>query len=474
MYNFNDLNSLVTSVDSYKISHWLQYPEDAEAALFYIESRGGKFDEVVTAGVNYISSLLKKPITIEQVEFANKLYRSHFGKDIFNYNGWMEIAKLGFIPVTFRAIPEGTPVPVKHAVATVYADKEFFWLAGHLETLIVRGIWYPSTVATLSRECKKVLKHYMDITSDLEGVDYDITLRTRLHDFGARGASSAESAGIGGLAHLYNFIGTDTVEAMIMAISLYRDYGVIGNEVKAAGVSIPAREHSTTISYGQYDEDAAYKNSIEMFGDGIYACVYDSWDYKAAVDRIANYRDQILQAGGTLVIRPDSGDMVDNIMYTLETAGQIFGYTVNSKGYKVLHSAVRIIQGDEIHGPDTINRVLNWMESNKWASENIAFGMGGGLLQEVTRDTQKYAMKLCAIMIDGQWRSTYKCPKGSEWKKSKKGYVCTITNGTEWASIDLLTEEIPFGWWDAMETYYLDGWVKTDDTLEVVRNRARV
>ncbi|UQJ94962.1 putative nicotinate phosphoribosyltransferase [Klebsiella phage CPRSA] len=165
-----------------------------------------------------------------------------------------------------------------------------------------------------------------------------MVLRTRLHDFGARGTSSAESAGIGGLAHLYNFLGTDTVEALIMAISLFEDcQKAFDDGEMAAGISIPAREHSTTVSYGKENEDLAYKNSIEIFGEGMYACVYDSWDFKAAVRRIAEYKDSILSKGGTLVVRPDSGDMVDNIMYALEELGRIFGYTVNSKGYKVLH-----------------------------------------------------------------------------------------------------------------------------------------
>lgn len=470
MKTFNELNSIITSTDSYKLSHWTQYPEGTEAVQFYIESRGGKFDEVVTAGCNYLTQILAKPVTMAQVEFARKLYKSHFGKDIFNYEGWKSIAQKGYIPVTFRAIPEGTPVPVKNAVATLESSLSDSWIAGHLETVAVRGVWYPSSVSTLSRECKKVLSNFLDMTSDLEGADRDIVLRTRLHDFGARGASSSESAAIGGLAHLYNFLGTDTVEALILAISLYEDYE-LGD---AAGVSIPAREHSTTISYGKENEDEAYKNSIRIFGDGLYACVYDSWDYKAAVSRITEYKDLILEKGGTLVVRPDSGDMVDNIMYTLQTLGNIFGYTVNSKGYKVLHNAVRIIQGDEIHGPETINRVLNWMEANKWSSENIAFGMGGGLLQEVTRDTQKYAMKLCAIKVNGEWRSVYKCPKGSEWKASKKGWLKTITNGKEFQTIDTFTTEVPEGWVDAMVTYYSNGVVLHSDKLEEIRDRARI
>lgn len=472
---FNDLNSILTQVDSYKVGHWLQYPASTEAVRFYIESRGGKFDSVVTAGINYITNILAKPVTMQQIDFARLLYKAHFGKDIFNYEGWKKIAELGYIPIKFEAVPEGVVVPVKNPVAIFSASGDHSWLAGWVETLAVRGVWYPSTVATLSRECKKVLAQYLDMTSDLTGDAYDIVLRTRLHDFGARGASSSESAAIGGLAHLYNFIGTDTVESMVLAVSMFADFAAIGEDVKAAGVSIPAREHSTTISYGRDNEDAAYKNSIDIFGDGIYACVYDSWSFKKAVARIADYKDMIIEKGGTLVIRPDSGDMIDNIMYALEKAGEIFGYTYNSKGYKVLSNHVRIIQGDEIHGPETIARVLSWMESHKWASENIAFGMGGGLLQEVTRDTQKYAMKMSAIKIDGQWEGVYKCPEGAEWKKSKAGLLKTLVNEEgQYKTINELEDLIPPGWKNAMVTYYDHGEVLQRDTLGEIRERAGI
>ncbi|QDH49241.1 nicotinamide phosphoribosyltransferase [Pantoea phage Phynn] len=478
MKMFNEVNTILTSVDSYKVSHWLQYPENTEEAQFYIESRGGKFDEVVTAGPNYITKLLSQPVTKQQVLFAQRLYKAHFGKDIFNLDSWLKIAELGYLPVKFSAIPEGTVVPVKNVVARFESKGEFSWLAGWLETMAVRGVWYPSSVATLSRECKKVIDQYMTETSDLHGAEYDFVLHTRLHDFGARGASSSESAAIGGLAHLYNFMGTDTVEGMILAISMFEDAGSLleneNAEVKAAGISIPAREHSTTISYGRENEQDAYLNSVRTFGEGVYANVYDSWSFKTAVAKIIEYSSVVIAKGGTLVVRPDSGDMLDNIMYALNKLGEIFGYEYNSKGYKVLSKHVRIIQGDEIHGPETIARVLSWMESHKWAAENIAFGMGGGLLQEVTRDTQKYAMKMSAIKINGEWRGVYKCPEGAEWKKSKAGLLETIVKDGVYKTVNTLEQFIPDGWSPALVTYYDNGWVNESDTLQVIRERARI
>lgn len=462
---------LLGATDSYKISHWPQYPDGHVKSEFYTESRGGKFDEIVTAGINYLCGLLSQGVTHAQVERANMLYKSHFGYDMLNYNGWMKLADRWVsgkgLPLKLRAIPEGTPVPTRVATSVLSnTDKDAAWVVGHFETMALRAQWYPSTVATLSRECKKVLKKYLKKTSDLTGDEFDFVLKTRLHDFGARGVSSAESAAIGGLAHLYNFIGTDTVEGMILAIELLGYEG-------AAGVSIAAREHSTVTCYGIEWEKMAYKNSIEKFGEHVYAIVYDSYDYEKAIAEIESYKDEIIQKGGTLVCRPDSGDMIKNIMYTLQKLGEIFGYTYNSKGYKVLSKHCRIIQGDEITGPYTIERVLNWMETKKWSSENIAFGMGGGLLQMVNRDTQKYAMKMSYIEDANGARDVFKCPKGAEWKKSKAGRLMTITKDGEYKTIRAEDFGQYAGWQDAMITYF-DGVTVHKDTLEDIRRRAEV
>jgi len=464
---------LLGATDSYKISHWQQYPEGMERAEFYVESRGGKFDEVVTAGINYLCGLLMQGVTREQVRRANTLYRQHFGKNMLNFEGWMKIAEdweIGKgLPLKLRAIPEGTPVPTKIATSVLMnTHPSGAWVVGHFETMALRAQWYPSTVATLSRECKKVLKKYLELTSDLTDEAFEFVLTTRLHDFGARGVSSAESAAIGGLAHLYNFIGTDTVEGMILAIEL------LGYEC-AAGISIAAREHSTVTCYGIEWEKMAYLNSVEKFGDGVYAIVYDSTDYKKAITEIESYKDEIIAKGGTLVCRPDSGDMIDNIMFTLNELGRIFGYEYNAKGYKVLSKHCRIIQGDEITGPDTIERVLNWMETKKWASENIAFGMGGGLLQQVNRDTQKYAMKMSYIKDANGERDVFKCPKGAEWKKSKAGRLMTIVKDGEYKTIraEEFTQYVNAGWQDAMITYF-DGETVHRDSLEDIRQRADV
>ena len=117
-----------------------------------------------------------------------------------------------------RAVPEGSVVPVRNALMTVEStDERVPWIVSWLETQLVR-LWYPLTVATLSWHIKRRIFEYLARTSD----DPLGELPYKLHDFGARGVSSAESAGIGGMAHLVNFRGSDTVEGVIVRAPLLR------------------------------------------------------------------------------------------------------------------------------------------------------------------------------------------------------------------------------------------------------------
>lgn len=444
MSMFNFKRNLCLNTDSYKVTHWLQFPEGATHSSYYIESRGGQYDELMFAGIKFIQKVLEKGITINDVERANAVYKAHFGADYFNYEGWMKIAVdlKGVLPIKIKSVDEGTIVPVKNVLAVIENTVEgFHWLPGWLEMFLLRAVWYQTTVATVSYECKKAIVEYYDMTSDLTGVDRLMSIKTRLHDFGGRGVSSEESAGLGGSAHLYNFIGTDTVEALIFTQELFGDVSLM------PGFSIPAREHSTTTCYGRAGEMDAYMNSITKFGKGIYACVMDSYDFENAIKAIAegDVKDYIIEQGGTFVARPDSGNMIDNIMFALREFGKRFGYKVNSKGYKVLHPSVRIIQGDEIHSHEDIRRVLSWMEANKWSAENVAFGMGGGLLQLPNRDTLQFAMKMSAIKVNGVWIEVYKSPKGAEWKKSKKGLLTLIHDGKQYKTVNKLEDVFDHG-----------------------------
>jgi nicotinamide phosphoribosyltransferase len=460
--------NLILNTDSYKVSMWKQYPAGTTGVYSYIESRGGRYDRTVFFGLQaFIKEYLLKPITQSDIDVADEILTAH--GEPFNRAGWQYILDkhAGFLPVVIRAVPEGTVVPVKNVLATIEnTDPECFWLTTWLETALLRAVWYGTTVATQSYTIKQVILDFLERTGDPNLIDF------KLHDFGARGVSSLESAGIGGAAHLVNFMGTDTITGILFA----REYYNAG----IAGFSIPAAEHSTITSWGRDGEVDAYRNILNNFASpgSIVAIVSDSYDIYNAVENLwgGELRQQVIDSGATVVIRPDSGDPVEVNRRLVEMLGKKFGYTTNSKGFKVLNN-VRLIQGDGINEL-TVRSILGAFMAMGWSADNIAFGMGGALLQAVDRDTQKFAMKASSAEINGKWVDVQKDPITDAGKKSKAGRVTLWTNsGGEFASG--VTE--PTGWTDkgigqwteALVPVYWNGNLHKDYTFDEVRANAR-
>jgi nicotinamide phosphoribosyltransferase len=219
------------------------------------------------------------------------------------------------------------------------------------------------------------------------------------------------------MAHLVNFMGTDTVAGIFAAQEYY-------NTDEMVGYSIPAAEHSTMTSWGQENEAKAYKNMLDKFAKpgSIVAVVSDSYDIYNAISNIwgGELRQQVIDSGATVVIRPDSGEPAVVVRKCLELLDEKFGSVLNDKGYKVLNN-VRVIQGDGIGGPDDIDKILSNVRDGGFSADNVAFGCGGGLLQQVNRDTFKFAMKCSAIKIKGEWFDVKKNPVDAPWKASKAG-----------------------------------------------------
>jgi nicotinamide phosphoribosyltransferase len=416
----------ILATDSYKFSHFMQYPPHTQHVVSYIEARGTKIPgvtEVVMAGLQpYIDTFLKTRITMEHVREA-ELFCSQHGVP-FNREGWERIVTVhgGYIPVTIEAVPEGTPVPIGNMMVQVWNnDPELPWVTSYIETVLLEHVWYMSTVATLSREIKKVIKDALDETSDAPEAE----LPFKLHDFGYRGVAPG-AAGPGGFAHLINFMGTDTVEGIVYAKKHY--------DADTCGFSISASEHSTMTTWGRENELAAYQNMVDKYAKkgAIFACVIDSYNTINAIDMWCGYNskdntyetasllDQVRDRGATVVLRPDSGDAVQMPIDVIDRLMYHEGFDYNEKGYKVLPAHVRVIQGDGID-IDDVREILARLKEKKISASNIAFGMGGGLLQKVNRDTFKFAMKACQVTIEGVRMDVSKDPMTDPTKKSKRG-----------------------------------------------------
>jgi nicotinamide phosphoribosyltransferase len=457
----------ILNTDSYKASHYLQYPPQASAMFSYIESRGGRYDRTLFFGLQMLlKEYLCRPITYVMIDEAKAFFAAH--GEPFNEAGWRYIVGQydGYLPVRIRAVAEGSVVPAHNVLVTVECeDPEVFWLASYLETMLLR-VWYPVTVATQSWHLRKTIRRYLQKTSD------DLTqLPFKLHDFGARGVSSAESSAIGGAAHLVSFMGSDTVLGVVAANQFY-------NEPMAA-FSVPAAEHSTITSWGREGETDAYRNMLRQFGKegAIVSVVSDSYDLFAALDLWGTQLKQaVIDSGATLVIRPDSGDPLTIVLQTLRALDASFGSTLNSKGYRVLNH-VRVIQGDGVN-EQSIEAILAAIDEAGYAADNLVFGMGGALLQQVNRDTQRFAMKCSAVRVGATWQGVCKDPVTDAGKRSKKGRLTLLRNSR---TGEYRTVELPLAWddhrvegeWDeALSTVFESGKLQVDDTFAAIRSRA--
>jgi nicotinamide phosphoribosyltransferase len=456
------LNNICWLTDSYKVSHFKQYPPGTRRVYSYFESRSSStYPEVCFFGLRYFLEryLAGAVVTAEKIDAAESLFRQHFGGDVFNRTGWLHILNKhgGRLPVIIKAVPEGTIVLESNVLMTVEnTDAEAYWLTNWLETLLVQ-VWYPSTVATQSRAMKQVLLRYLRETGDPKLIDF------KLHDFGFRGVTCPEQAALGGAAHLVNFQGTDTIPGLLLARQFY------GCEM--AGFSIPAAEHSTITSWGEDRELDAMRNMLTQYPTGLVACVSDSFDiFRACSDYWGReLKETVLARDGVLVVRPDSGDPPTVVVEVLRRLGEAFGSTTNSLGFQVLHPKVRVIQGDGIDFA-MLGKILSAMKDAGWSADNIAFGSGGGLLQKLNRDTQRFAFKCSSIVVGNQERDVFKRPVTDGGKKSKAGrlklvrdhndLVQTVRESEEPKSISLL------------QSVFENGQVIRHDDFDEIRRRA--
>lgn len=468
MYNSN----ILILSDSYKASHWKQYPKGTTKVYSYLESRGGKFDNTIFYGLQYFLKqyLQKQVVTEEKIHQAKLFWNTHLGEGFFNERGWYHILNKhnGYLPIRIKAIPEGTPIKTSNVLMTIEnTDPEVPWLTNYLETLLLQ-VWYPTTVCTLSREVKKVFIKYMEKTTSYNRSEIENIVLFMLHDFGQRGVSSMESAGLGGSANLINFLGTDTVSSILFGQQYY-------NTTDMLGFSIPASEHSTMTSWGQENEVKAMENMLDSYPTGLVACVSDSFDIIKACEEYWGgiLRDKILSRDGRLVIRPDSGDPIQTLKQVFNILWNKFGGTINEKGFKVLDTHVRVIQGDGVNY-ESIKDVLDMMVEEKFSAENIVFGMGGALLQKVDRDTQKFAFKCSSITIEGKDIDVRKNPieinkKGEReisFKQSKAGRLKLVNGKT----IQNASDEIN----DEMVEVFLNGIIIKEYTFEEIRNKSKI
>lgn len=430
--------------DFYKTDHRRQYPKNTQCVYSNMTARSSRLpgvDRVVFFGLQYFV----KKYLIE--EFTNNFFNQPKGYVIAKYKRRLdnalgpvvpidhieELHDLGYLPITIRALLEGTLVPLRVPFLTIEnTHPKFFWLTNFLETLMSTALWHPITVATIAFEYKKLLADYALKTSD--NPDF---VMWQGHDFSMRGQTSLESASVSSMGHLLSFYGTDTIPAIDMLEEYY------GAQDEFIGGSVAATEHSVMCFGGKETESETFTRLItDVYPTGIVSIVSDTWDYwKILTQTLPSLKDKIMARDGKVVVRPDSGDPVDIIcgcptaefdtpefLGTARLLWETFGGKINSKGYKELDPHIGMIYGDSI----TLERAreISWRLKNMgFASTNIVYGIGSYTYQYVTRDTFGMAIKATAGYVDGKELHVFKDPKtDTGMKKSARGYLSVERN----------------------------------------------
>lgn len=460
----------VMLADSYKYSHAKQYPEMV-SMYDYMESRGGKYPATVFVGLQYyLKAYFTSPIEMWEVEAAYKRAQKHGVP--FDYDGWKYIVEelAGSLPVRIRAVKEGSLIPYKNVLMTIEStDSRVPWIAGWLETILMK-IWYPTTIATKSYYVKQMLMKY----GAPEWAQF------AYHNFGDRGSSSVESAAIGGMAHLTQFMGTDNFNSLDLCEDYY--------DSEIAGFSVFATEHSTTTAHGRSSEESFVIKMLEENPDApIMSFVADSYDPFAFTHFCTKPGGRIRKIIESrphqkFVLRPDSGSPVEVIdkMLMIMTKNKV---KIQPKG-KVLFIDYGILWGDGIT-PKTIEDILVSSMLQGYAAENFVFGSGGDLMQNVNRDTQRFAIKCSSITVEHDGAPGYpapfqvnidvfKDPITDHGKASKKGKVTTYYNKeTKEFFVDKIGCDFETAS-DMLSTVYLNGNIVKEYTLDEVRVNSNV
>lgn len=480
--------------DFYKISHRAMYPEGTEVVYSTWTPRASRMKDV-TEVVNFGLQVFIKDYLVKFFDenFFNRkkedvvaeyarIIKCTLGDPAPATKHIEELHDLGYLPLSIKALPEGTVVPLRVPVMTIQnTDKRFFWLTNFVESLASCELWQACTSATIAHEYRKLLDKYA-----METVGNTDFVMFQGHDFSMRGMSSLRSAMLSGMGHLLRFCGTDTIPS-IQAAEHYYGANV---EKELVGTSVPATEHSIQCAYG---DDMVYLRRMlsEVHPTGIVSIVSDGYDFWDVIGRvIPSLKQEILArkggpVGDKVVIRPDSGDPVlivcgdpDAPEGSLERKGAIealwetFGGTITEKGYKLLDSHIGLIYGDAI----TLRRaeeICERLKAKGFASVNVVFGIGSYTYQYNTRDTFGFALKSTLCVINGDEKQIFKDPKTDNGiKKSQKGRVVVLKDGKSYKFLDgfSLNDNVKG---DQLVEIFRDGKLLVEQTFSEIRARLR-
>ena len=437
-------------IDFYKATHDRQLPSGMTQSVSYFTprmSRVKRWDSVVVFGlqafiknylIDYFQRYFFRKDRDEVITEYGHYMENTLGPEVANYDKIGDLHELGYLPIEIMALPEGTVCPIKVPVLSITnTHPDFAWLPQALESLMSAELWYPMVCATVGKTYRDIVNKYYTIS-----VEDDIPRSKALSNFDFRGDKGVDAALKAGSAWCLSFELSATVP-VIPYLEYFYNCDCTDESVAYGGIST---EHFVMCSNYAVDEDERTfikKLITNIYPKGNVSCVMDSYDYWNVIENILpTLKEEILNRDGCLLCRGDSGNPVEIVTKTVFKLWEIFGGTVNSKGFKVLDPHIKAIYGDSI----TVERceeIYRILIENGFACNNVSLGVGSysfnavtenGEPRPLTRDSVSWALKACDTVINGVEIPIYKDPKtdresGENFKKSQKG--CIIVERSE-------------------------------------------
>lgn len=487
-----NLNPLLLC-DFYKTVHSEQYPKGLTKIVSYFTPRMTRIRDqnyLIMFGlqgfikkylINYFNENFFSKSENEVVDEYNRILSITLGSQNFNSDKIRKLHKLGYLPIEINGLKEGTKCPIHVPMFEITnTHPEFAWLVNGLETLISTSMWYPMVTANVGYEYRKIINKFYN-----ETVDDNISKARAIGDFGMRGGESLEGATMASAAFLLSFLNTATIPAIYYHEQFYNVK--IGKD--EIGYGSPSTEHSVMCSnYGfDGDEETMIRRLLtEIYPNSSFSAVLDSYNYWNVVENILpKLKKEILEHNGTFLVRGDSGDPVEIVTETVFKLWNIFGGSLNSKGYKVLNPKIKAIYGDSIT-PQRAELIYTKLQEMGFAANNVALGVGSfsmqsieenGTLKPFTRDTFGIAIKATYAEFTDEFGNIkfvpiFKNPitDTGNFKKSQKGCIwvksdLSFTDNYTWPDVIKLREQD-----NAYIPYFKNGKMITEQSLPEIRN----
>lgn len=471
--NISKQNPLLAT-DVYKMGHMEQYAPGCNKVYSYLTARSEKtFDKTVFFGLQYyLKEYLTTQLTPQMGEEFLKYRKMILGSNSEKVEKQIrDLCHLGYFPLEIKAVEEGTVMPVRNVLMTMTnTDPNFHWVVGFVESLILK-LWYSITVASCCHKYRTVVDKAFDetVSNDLMFLK-DFTV----HDFGYRGDSSEEGAAVSGAAHLISFSGSDTVPALPFVEHYYK-----ADTSGLIMASVPASEHSVMCSFGKEDEFGAFENMLKLYPSGIVSIVSDTFDvYRVLTEFAERLKPTIIERDGKVVFRPDSGNPEYIICGdpsaeegsnewkgAIRLLDEMFGSSINEKGYKQLNPKVGLIYGDGMY-LERYQRTLDRLKEMGYAASNLVIGVGG-ILRNHSRDTLGFAIKATYVEVNGEPREIEKDPVTDHKKKSHKGLMI-LKWDDEFKTVDRVSSEVEKT--GLLKTVFIDGELTREISFKQIRD----